>query len=579
MSCEEILSCIREMQEIATACDKEDTLKSFCFYNIQMLKTALQIEKTDFFYYTNMILNPALKLYIYFFKDEMNEYLHSSTSNYRRMEIMADLEMAVVEMSNYYKNIIESSNSADKHFLQTIPLSTNMYELYIKLCAFYTQGISYLIKIMSLDSEIESPKENHKDYVIGIYPTICRSTESILLFQHREKMGKIILMHVPERQLFNTEILPTYLVHEVFRILSNNFRKRKFRANQFHHILMDFITMEIFRKPQIEDKPALTEKVKCEEEREAALQEKNRQEIIVDYWFSDFQKIMEAKFTGEEGERKYYSAKVSSDYAIQLTDTLKKIILAANQESLKHKLMVPANSLEEYQKSFCDISQYLAYITNNIYNIITEQKIQKYISFIFQMFHETYADLLMILVLNLTPERYLEAYQEMTGTNQNQLTLQNNLDAYWRINLIKNTMKTLLSLGKLNGDLKDSWENATDVMEKKGIYDFFENISSKNEFSTNERPNNEEVITCNNELSIKISKTSDKMFSCYLEECGSMFLDYKNKHSDVFNNFNTKFIQISLSSIEEMVDVLCGPLVFDSYTKSSVCEEIQAQST
>ena len=81
--------------------------------------------------------------------------------------MLEDLETAVDLMTNFYKDITESSYFADKNLLQAIPLKVNIHDYYIKQCSFFTEGLNQLIELIQKSEEARA-----ENYAVGIHPTI-----------------------------------------------------------------------------------------------------------------------------------------------------------------------------------------------------------------------------------------------------------------------------------------------------------------------------------------------------------------------------------------------------------------------
>ena len=119
---------------------------------------------------------------------------------------------------------VQNTGRVDRQFTQTPDFDMRMYDVPVKLVMFFIAYINeikeYLSKIGNTDE-----KEIHK-YEFLFCPGGAYSTQVSELFQMISKNSRIFLVEIPEHQIYNTKLMLIMLGHEVAHIVGKNIRKR-----------------------------------------------------------------------------------------------------------------------------------------------------------------------------------------------------------------------------------------------------------------------------------------------------------------------------------------------------------------
>lgn len=511
----------------------DDIIRSFCVYTLRMLNAASQIVNTDFFYYTQTALLPVLKLYTEYFIKEVGIYLESASGN-EKMSLLEDLESAVDLMTNFYKDITESSNFADKNLLQAIPLKVNIHDYYIKQCSFFTEGLNQLIGLVQ-----KSEKETTENYAVGIHPTVRKDARADILFEKRKESGKVIIIQVPEHQFFDVNILFNCLVHRVFFVLSKRFRQRTLRAECFYKIIMKYMVFELLGPEK--------------DARESMLNT-----ALVEHWLEPFQKAIQEELNSNSEERKYYFSQLKNFYINKLNLEMKEILMNVDQVDVKKKLLNSKtnDSLELYGDEYQKVLWKLKTVRDNICNIFIGDKIHKYVEFVSLMMRDTYADLLMIMTLDLRPEKYVATFRGISAGGT-VISLEKDFPTFLRMGLV------FLTIGQgieNDGWGMGRWRAAVQTMEVGDLNLTFwkEMFETKQKNKSDKSSDSMETVydnshfTLESEFMISIDKNIMKYFIDYLSKCGNEYQKFLSGAQNDYVAFRKRYVEGFDQSVEQV---------------------------
>lgn len=525
---------IAKINELFLKAADDNLMRSFCMYSLRMLNSAAQIMNTDFFYFTENAILPILKMYIKYFIEETQEYLEQDF-DMRKSELLDDLEKAVVIMTDFYKDITASSNFADKTLLQTILLNVDIYSYQIKQCSFFTEGLNWLIDLIQQGDETLQEEEA---YIVGIHPTANKEARAEVLFESRKNSGKVIILQVPEHKFFDFSSLFNSLVHRVFFVLSKKYRQRTLRAENFHKIIMQYMTIELLENGESEWDSKLLE-----------------------FWMKDFQDKIQKTLLEDKNEKKYYFKALKTFYANELNGKMKEILMNRDYREIIKKLLntdeMQSNTLEKYSEKYQEINSRLKEIQDNVCNIFIEGKVRKYIEFVSYMIRDTYADLLMIMTLDLSPQQYVSTFYGIGNANKI-ISLEHDFPTYWRIDLVFLTIK--------EGNKEFRWNLKGWSILESGSYDkvtpggwknyVTNEINEKRNNETTQKENVKQLFPLENGLKISVYEDIVNCFLLYLKTCGNEYNSLLNKKSAEFSRFRAKYVDVFSSDVESIASTL-----------------------
>lgn len=384
-------NCNKNLQiliEIRKQCigSEYENLKYYCECMLKMFRTFYKIEQTEMLSYIKRIMSPAFPLMVRYFDNRAKAYMLSKTEM-ERVEIFEDIERSVVGFWDVHEAIIQSSNGADRILMQTAPIDSGVHYAVPKLCAYYSELLNSLANILDGD---EGGTESH--YAFCVYPTLNSQAEAELLFTTMEQRGKVGIIRVPGKDIADVEYITTLLLHEFFHIIPRELRLRKNRAQLFLKILfydLDSIVMENLE-----------------------FKDKGSKERLRKFLFEKLaEKIKEEMRSHKPEDRLFYSRDIKEYYTNEFIKQLQDINESTLLDMVEY--LYPGRQFEdfkEYTEKRGPVKKWYSQIRMNVWGVCTSSIIIKHCSFYMGVFREAYADLLSVISLNLSPERYFSVF-------------------------------------------------------------------------------------------------------------------------------------------------------------------------
>lgn len=368
---------------------KNDALVSYSVYMMRLLDGLEQMSYSQFHIYEKEVLWHAVKLFSNYYVEQAKVVLEDCLRPADRREMMEDIEEAVYQISNVYKNVVDSTANADRQMFTTLAVDTNMYDLSPRLCMFYTSILEELVEFF-----------DQKDkYAFLLYPTLKCSIQTENLFRTRVKRGKVILICIPENRIEEVDKIPVYLFHEAFHTLSNKGRMRKRRSICLLKNMMIGMKQLLFRDVKFDELFDVDDKIK---------------EKLLRKWFS-MKELLDKIDKIDEEDRTFYSDRIEDWLCKWWEDNVRAIF-----ESLGGDLIsviaggrnASETDYKYFQESIQQCLEIETIIRKNLVEILSKNRIWGLADRHMYIYRETYADVACILILNLNPQRYEEAFRE-----------------------------------------------------------------------------------------------------------------------------------------------------------------------
>lgn len=367
--------------------NKETALESYSIYMLRMLNGLAQMELSEFYYYEKKVLWNAMKIFCDHYVEQVKLVLNSpAMPSVDKKKNIEDIEDAVSQLSNVYKNVVDSTANSDRQMFSSLAVDTNIYDLSPKLFAFYSRILEKLVAIYG----------QQEVYAFLLHPTIKNNIETISLFDMRNETGKVVLIYIPENRIEEVEKIPVYLLHEAYHVLTKESRHRKERTWCLYVNVLLGIEQRLFQNI-----------IFFEDAKENRAIKKR----LMNLWFGNNEHIDSMKLWDKD-DRRFYSA--------SLKKRLRQIWERRLQNIMGNlaKDLISVLSDNKYSFNVAESGKYNMLIKaeegirNNLLKIIHENTVSLLLARHMSIYRETYADLACILTLQLDPKQYEAAFRD-----------------------------------------------------------------------------------------------------------------------------------------------------------------------
>ena len=441
------------------------------------------MEQTLFYFYEKEVLWSSVQLFAEHFKTQV-ELALAEKDVLNKKELISDIEYAVHQMISIFQDIVDSSANSDRQMFMNLAVDTSIYVLSPKLCMYYSSFLKKIVEIF--DSEAHQ-------YAFVLHPCLQSVAKTEALFEQRKRHGKVVVVRIPESSIELVDIIPIYLLHETFHVITKEERLRRARAVCFiQHILLAI-------------KEALFRGICLNEEIVSNVSIQEIKETLMEKWFAEI--VILVKKMPQMDERDFYSKKISAYVVYHINNCLINInnTLAKDVEDALLKNM-EAYDYSVYQKYYFEASGLTKGIRKNLYTMIITNKVEDYADLFMNIYREVYADMAMILTLSLSPSQYEQAFANSISFKHSEAyvdysrSLRNLIVA----NCVYNKME--------NAQLQKEWEKYGDglVAEHK--------IAAKKP-----KDENEGLQKCNKYDNISITSQMIGIYQEHFEKCSGKF--------------------------------------------------------
>lgn len=368
---------------------KNSALMSFSVYMLRLLNGLEQMRYSQFHIYEKEVLWQAMMLFSKYYVEQAGIVLRNNRCLSENQEIMEDLEEAVYQISNVYKNVVDSTANADRQIFTTLAVDTNMYDLSPRLCMFYTGILENLVDFFDRKGE----------YAFLLYPTLKSNIETQNLFRTRKDHGKVVLIYIPENRIEEIGMVPVYLLHEAFHTLSSAARLRKDRSVFLIENMILGMKQLLFLDIKFDENPNADDAVK---------------EKLLSKWFQVTGWIDQIA-KKDKKDRFFYSEQISDWLCRQWEEQVRAIFGTLGKdliEAIADTMDSSKTDYRSYQKKIRLCLKAETTIRRNLIDILSKNLIHGLADTYIHFYREAYADIACILTLGLEPERYVDAFRE-----------------------------------------------------------------------------------------------------------------------------------------------------------------------
>lgn len=512
----------------------EKELEFYCNCLLKMVRAYNKIEQTELLYYISRIMKHVFPLVCRYFHDRIERYFGDS-DYFEKQEILKDTEESIVEFSDVFHTIINSTNSADRILFQTAPLNVGMRYAAPKLCVYYTSALNYLSGVLEKDSGQSG------NYGFCVYPTLNSHAAAVLLFSSRKEKGKVGIIRLPQKDIADIDHLKIYFLHELFHIVPGNLRYRKRRAGLFANILLYDIYDSIFSSCDQRDIEKIGDKLQ-------------------EYMFSDLISEFEKTIVGhEEDDRLFYSKEIMENFASQIIAWMQNMQKISKSEFLSYIIDKRDIDFLEFNSYSQSIKNVFDEMKRNIGVILSDSRIKLICEFFMDLFREVYSDLLTITTLELLPEEYFSTfYSNFDGIEKK--VIAENISFKLRVILVTKTLSNCYDKEKNSSQFLEKWAAWPEIEGCGNKYvdsiKSFDEELSKVENDSEDSQNSDPPEPENRKNKAAIVNVNDKMMEAYIDyfqKCCVGYLEFMKRHEKEFDTFRQKYFFVSNISYENKI--------------------------
>ncbi len=496
---------IEDYKNIFEVCNgKEIALGHCALIMIKILNGLSEMRYTEFYKYERQILWSAMELFSAHCIIQLQAALNCKDIKDKK-KLISDIEDSIAKIMEVYKNIFDGTANAERQMFQSLPADMNMYELSPKLCAFYSSMLEKAVELFKEDG-----KKKEEGYAFVIHPTLGSVTEAKRLLKKREAPGKVVVIYISESEIERFSLVPIFLMHEAFHVITRNERLRQKRAYNFAANMMEYMERFLFHGVQF-----------SVEQDDMKIRER-----LMAYWFRDIWRLKEQWEEKSAESKEFYSEEMDKAFKNKIKKCFVEI--SKNLEDTVYECVYKEyerKSYSRFRKEYAQVKKSIKQIRDNLNRVILEGKDTDMIYLLMFLYRETYADVACILTLHLEAKQYSEAF-----VNSIQLAFDRkqyvDVTRWAREYLVAKTVLKFLPSEK-----RKSWEEYLEILEmrkaelpkvQKGQQESVEEKVDE-ELEKNGDYTGQNDGNCARMMKINLSDKMLNRFQNYLEECARVF--------------------------------------------------------
>ena len=292
---------------------------------------------------------------------------------------------------------------AERQFMQTPKLNAGCYYVPVKLYAFYT---AYVYKVVNYLNKFFGSKNS---YEFMLYPGMNEQLRVKRIFYSPYDKNRLLLVEIPEKQIFNPKHMMITLCHEIGHFVGSKLRRRQSRFDHLKdaigrtiilYIFLNRTTKKIITKDSLE---YLLEKLTFEFNKEIAKEVLN----VKNEWNEKhFDTILHSEYL-----ESIFINGINSFLTICLFDENNVLEEAFITYLISNPNEIEANQIHKQKKEFLKCTKSFIYNMQSTFIKCGEKtsEVDEIVEIIFNIIKESFADLVSIMILNLSYKDYYES--------------------------------------------------------------------------------------------------------------------------------------------------------------------------
>lgn len=378
---------IASLKKLYESSTEEQALSSYIISVIRLLNGMVQIMDGGFHRYERIVLGNAIRLFCEHFRQQVQCAIDCVDDVGEKNEIILDIENAVLQIAQVYKNIVDSTANADKRMFMSLAVDTSLYEFSPKLCGLYACMLEWLVRLY------DASGTGQQEYAFLIHPTLESNIKAKVLFKKRENSGKVVVVYIPVNILDRTDLVPVIALHEAFHVLTKKERERKHRAKLMLKLALSGIEDCLFRNI-----------ILCMNDR--SLDQRRKSEFM-EIWFGEIKNDFMQECNALDGtDRFWYSENLLPDITKKLLKGLQQAIEYLEQKKFIDLYMCEGGGFKKCVEEYHIMCEQSLRLLQNLHGMIIGDTLYQMLDRYMHILREAYADVACIITAHLEPESY-----------------------------------------------------------------------------------------------------------------------------------------------------------------------------
>lgn len=427
---------------------------------------------------------------------------------------------------------VQSTVITDRHATQMMDFNEKIYDIPVKVNAFYNAYLYNVKSILNVNTEnrydlFVMPGMNSIVTVMELYPN------HDLVDQEESRLVKA---EIPEQSAYNIQNIMVILAHESAHYVGGEMlRDRETRYRMFCNSCAHIYTQYVWDSLG-ENDSAVFQKINRQQLEESELRvmdmlfgELNRRENK-SYW----EKILMPEADSKIRDQRYWVYSQKKMYAFMMTATVEQILIGIGPDIICEIFYPILFKLESDRQDQLveEIWQITDRFTANRVDGTTRTTAKTMIDSLMQIYEETFADIISVLLLELGVKDYVSAIINNVSEQGMSVELLKSSDIMIRISLI---LVTILNAEEEFSNLEEQWEQelvsiSKEEGEKEAWYEVSEEalrlwVECCGSFASEEAMRKEKKYEKNILYALRDEYILNNAFN-YLKECVKNFKRY-----------------------------------------------------
>ncbi len=374
-----------------------------------ILNSLQKYEKSDFSKYIFLTIYDPVNTFIEMVYDE----------NYSKL-IVDHQELEFINAVNIQ---VQNTIGACRSFFEAPDFNAAIYYSPVKLNALYASYAFYVTERLRMQTDSLGSEYNYK---FMICPWMQEQIICFNIFEEGLTDKNVILLKIPERLLYQPRDLMIMLTHEIAHFVGEGIRNRIKRYDCFVNIMINSIISYIKGIPFLMDFVAETDFRTVKEFLNQKLRLKS--ERYIESKRKEDPQYLKYRYTlvSTKDELNNVIRGVIRDHKKDLFLMFKSNYYSKHKEKLQslysdiYKSEYNRENIQSFKKEQYTILEYEKAWEDAVFKLLyqySESLITPGINLISQIFSETYADLISVMTLGLTPLDYISTFFRMKDKN------------------------------------------------------------------------------------------------------------------------------------------------------------------
>ena len=390
---------------------------------LQIINALQKYENMEYADYTYLILYYPMKMLLKLIKEEKRRGKEREEEQIESLQQISDFFYAI-------NLLAQNSIRLERQFIQSVDLNARIYEAPVQLNAFYASYFSLLKDILNKGVE-------KGDYEFMICPGMVEYLNVRRVLPSASRENRLLLVEIPEHQIYDVKNQLMVMAHEAAHFVGRDIRHRTER----HRMMLEAIVKSVSTFLVLDDEmhPYCTEKSIGIFEEEYLLQLENAVKAYYEGIEQSDIRIEEDRYHTEYmKEDLWVCAQTTLIEHEELLDRIGKQAFDKFGRDMEGKNSDPALKLEKFRRFKAAFGEgktsFLTKTTVPEIRLSDECCINNIVDSNIHLMKEAFADSISILLLQLSPEEYIES---LFGSSEQIGKLQDHARTIdWRIALV-----------------------------------------------------------------------------------------------------------------------------------------------